>query len=700
MITLVYCLAGIVVWAPGASQLEGAARAANAAGYPYEAVNGGFMEALCNMSDVHGVVGPSSTVVSEALHHVGVPFYSVDDTARFAYKVDSMLSLLKQASWLRISVVSHSQQDPLLDILLARIIMDTNITLGAHALYTPPDVEGIFSPFIPLLGDVVLLYGTDEQQPYLLQVLQAASKQQKFAGKVWILVGARDTAFWGTLPDATRRSLSGLLSVAEGVTESVLWETITADLIDSVRAVPAGGGWDGGCKLTPWSSSVPIRPTPTARHASGFFNLAGADMVAVGTLNGTATVSNITWGGEVYVPPSWPLGKAHLNGKHFRVLTKMVPPMMMANSAGGYHGISYDLLAELSKAHNFTFELTVTSETAQDKILRAMIDGGYTMSLSSITITPERKEFVDFTQPYMHVGGLLLVKTPDNGISLWGFLNPFSYGVWLLWAAALLVVAVVFSVTESATLSDGLWYGTTVMLAGSDTAPKTAAGRVLGLAAMLLSVILIAAYTASLAVFLGRRDALPVHSYIDITSSKLPSHLIGALAGSTMQDWYERALPGETTAKYYSYDMMFDAVAQGDVHVGIVDSPIGQFRAATDCGLTVAGDPFELSGYGIAVNKGSPFTSPLSKGILELIKSGYVTELTEQYFSTRCAPFEEESVVQMTAQEMSGVFIASFVFIAAGVILHFTRSFLSRPRKVPFTTASPLLEDFSQFSCV
>lgn len=91
------------------------------------------------------------------------------------------------------------------------------------------------------------------------------------------------------------------------------------------------------------------------------------------------------------------------------------PPFEMTDEKGNPTGVSVDLAHELGKALG---KRVVIQNTAFDGLIPALKTGKIDLVISSMTITDERRQSVDFSDPYLSTGLCLLVgkKSPVNAI--------------------------------------------------------------------------------------------------------------------------------------------------------------------------------------------------------------------------------------------------------------------------------------------
>ncbi len=102
-----------------------------------------------------------------------------------------------------------------------------------------------------------------------------------------------------------------------------------------------------------------------------------------------------------------------LGGKKVVVVTENAYfPLQFVDPANGQAiGWEYDAVAELAKRLNFTVEY---QNTSWDAMIQAVSDKQYDMGMTGITIKDERKEKVDFSDPYMKSEIFMLVRGDES----------------------------------------------------------------------------------------------------------------------------------------------------------------------------------------------------------------------------------------------------------------------------------------------
>jgi polar amino acid transport system substrate-binding protein len=101
------------------------------------------------------------------------------------------------------------------------------------------------------------------------------------------------------------------------------------------------------------------------------------------------------------------------------------PPMEMVDENKQIVGFDIDLMNAAAKAGGFTVEF---QNTAWDGIFAGLAAGEYDAVMSSVTITEERKETMDFSVPYINAGQILVVPQKTTGVTTLADLKGKSVG--------------------------------------------------------------------------------------------------------------------------------------------------------------------------------------------------------------------------------------------------------------------------------
>ncbi|NKM57148.1 transporter substrate-binding domain-containing protein [Rhizobium anhuiense] len=102
-----------------------------------------------------------------------------------------------------------------------------------------------------------------------------------------------------------------------------------------------------------------------------------------------------------------------LGGKSVVVVTENAyPPLQFVDPKSGKAiGWEYDAMNEIAKRLNFKVEY---QNTSWDAMIQAVSDGQYNIGMNGITIKEDRKQKVDFSDPYMRSQQFMLVRGDEK----------------------------------------------------------------------------------------------------------------------------------------------------------------------------------------------------------------------------------------------------------------------------------------------
>ena len=97
-----------------------------------------------------------------------------------------------------------------------------------------------------------------------------------------------------------------------------------------------------------------------------------------------------------------------LAGREIVVVTENAyPPLQFLDASGAAVGWEYDAMAEIAKRLNATVKY---ENTSWDAMIPAVSEGQYDIGMTGITIKDDRREKVDFSDPYMRSEMLMIVR--------------------------------------------------------------------------------------------------------------------------------------------------------------------------------------------------------------------------------------------------------------------------------------------------
>lgn len=328
--------------------------------------------------------------------------------------------------------------------------------------------------------------------------------------------------------------------------------------------------------------------------------------------------------------------------KVLRVAVKPIAPFVFKNG-GELSGFSIDLwnaVAQSLKVGTAWVEVATVGDQ-----LQAVESGKADAAIAAITITKERENIVDFTQPYFDSGLQILVHVQGGN----HFMDVFDSIPWATLGAILavfigimFVMANILWIIERQTsehfrksylkgIGEGLW-GVALIVATGEHGDRQAAKvvkRLMVFFLWLVGVVLIAQLTATIS----------STQTVDRLKSKIggPADLAGktiaTVRGTVAADYLtEQGLQYVNVA---TAEEGCDLVLKGDVQAMVFDAPTLQYLAAKRGNgvLQVVGPIFAAQKYGIAVADGSSLRKRIDKALLEMYEDGRYRALYNKWFS-------------------------------------------------------------------
>src|SRR5882757_3107513 len=204
--------------------------------------------------------------------------------------------------------------------------------------------------------------------------------------------------------------------------------------------------------------------------------------------------------------------QAPTTGPALTIGTKVTPPFAMKGPDGKWTGISIDLWQDMAKRLklNYTFQ-----EMDLDHLLAGVTNGTLDAAVAAISVTAEREEAMDFTQPFFTTGLGIAVsdKTTAPWLGVlrrlvsWQFLAVISLLALVLLVAGFLMWlferrgnAEQFGGKPLQGIGAGFWWSAVTMttVGYGDKAPRTFGGRIVGLIWMFVAIIIISSFTAAI----------------------------------------------------------------------------------------------------------------------------------------------------------------------------------------------------------
>jgi len=321
--------------------------------------------------------------------------------------------------------------------------------------------------------------------------------------------------------------------------------------------------------------------------------------------------------------------------------TKDAPPFAMKDAEGKWTGISIDLWRDLAAELKLDYQF---KELDLEHLLSGVRSNSLDAAVAAITVTSEREQSIDFTHPFYTTGLGIAVAAPTGtpwlavlrGVLSPEFLTVIGLLVLLLLGVGLLVWlferrknSEQFGGKPAEGIASGFWWSAVTMttVGYGDKAPRTWAGRIIGLIWMFAGIIVISSFTAAITTTLTvSRLGSSIRGPGDLVDVR-----VAAVTTSTGEQYLR--------ARHINYQEYADAssalraLASGQADAVVYDAPILRYltRMKFPGTLSVLPNTFVRQDYAIVVPQGSPLRETLNRVLEREIRSPRWEEINYRY---------------------------------------------------------------------
>ncbi|KAF5787265.1 putative periplasmic binding protein-like I [Helianthus annuus] len=303
-----------------------------------------------------------------------------------------------------------------------------------------------------------------------------------------------------------------------------------------------------------------------------------------------------------------------------------------------------------------------------NSLVNAVAENKYDAAVGDVTITTNRTRIVDFTQPYMESGLVVVVAVKAAKPTPWAFLKPFTIQMWLVTGGFFIFVGSVVWILEhrlnhefrgppSQQVMTIFWFSFSTMFFSHRENTVSTLGRMVLILWLFVVLIINSSYTASLTSILTVQQLTSRIEGIDsLTSSNEP---IGVQDGTFAYNYLVRDLQiAESRIKPLrgeeEYANALRLGPKGGGVAAIVDELpyVELFMRYTKCEFRIVGQEFTKSGWGFAFQRDSPLAVDLSTAILQLSENGELQRIHDKWLaapscSTQATDVEESSSLSL-----------------------------------------------------
>jgi len=328
-----------------------------------------------------------------------------------------------------------------------------------------------------------------------------------------------------------------------------------------------------------------------------------------------------------------------------KVYTKPIEPFSFEQN-GKTMGFSIDLWERLAKETGLEYEIVWVKTVGE--VIDALKEKKADMGVAAISITAEREAVIDFSQPFYEAGLSILVNAQtQSSLGALGKSLMTPDFVKLLGVVFLILVITahlvwIFERKENPEqfpspyfkgVWESAWWAISTILSGGCDAkgPVVIGGRIVGAFWMLVCIIFITYFTASITTIMTVNQLTS-----DINGpGDLPGRAVATVKGSTAEK-YLAANRAEVHA-FATIDEAYAALTKKKVQAVVYDAPVLLYhlKSATSGQQKVVGRLFQRQNYGIGLQQNSPHRKTLNEALLKLRESGFLDELQTKWFGAQ-----------------------------------------------------------------
>ncbi|XP_045175501.2 glutamate receptor ionotropic, kainate 2-like [Mercenaria mercenaria] len=405
------------------------------------------------------------------------------------------------------------------------------------------------------------------------------------------------------------------------------------------------------------------------------------------------------------------------------VMYRDLPKGIVVTGNDRFEGFTIDLLDRISRDLKFNYKIILSpnneyggprgrdpSEAEWGGIVGEILAKNATLGMGAISITSQRQSVIDFSLGVVGTGVNILIHKPEEVLSIFQFLTPFSLELWMAIIGSSFGVSILYFLLDFRskerlfTLKSTLWFSLgTLLMKGSEFSPKRTSQRILTTGFLFFVLITVSTYTANMAAFLTKKNLEePVDSFEQL--AERDDIQIYTVENSATMNFLK------TSAESSVYHQIWEKIAR-DNHKGLVpnatvgrrkveegaaafifDSMINLYSEKRYCKTQSVSAPILLQEHGIAMMNGAPFKSQLNIELLLLKEEGFIQALRKKWWeNTRYCDedFQSRSSKQVSFEldHTAGVFIVGSFGLAAALTLFICKKiYVLGQRDSPFPT--------------
>ncbi|MCV6592081.1 MAG: transporter substrate-binding domain-containing protein [Silicimonas sp.] len=325
-----------------------------------------------------------------------------------------------------------------------------------------------------------------------------------------------------------------------------------------------------------------------------------------------------------------------------RVVTVTRTPFSQVDN-GVETGFSLELWAAIAESLGRGYSIERVAEFSE--MLDAVAEGRADVAAANISITAEREERLDFSQPIFSSGLRVMVPAGQGPVSVFTVLWSTELALAALVAFGLLLgggmlmwvfernAQEYFRGEAREKLFPSFWWALNLVVNGGfeERVPRTPMGRIFATILVISSLFVVSIFVAQItAAMTVNAIQASVHSVNDLYDKK-----VGTTIGSTASAYMSQRELAHVT--YDDLDSLLTSFEAGELDAVIFDAPIlAYYVATTGAGKgMLVGSVFMRENYGLALQTGSDLREDINRALLRLNEDGTYRALMQRWFGAQ-----------------------------------------------------------------
>ncbi|KAF8013243.1 hypothetical protein BT93_I1180 [Corymbia citriodora subsp. variegata] len=400
-------------------------------------------------------------------------------------------------------------------------------------------------------------------------------------------------------------------------------------------------------------------------------------------------LNSVIWpGGTSNKPRGWVFPN---NGKQLRIgVPRRVGYRDFVEQVNGtdiVHGYCIDVFLAAIKLlpyavpHKFVLFGNGHENPSYNELVNMVAADVFDAAVGDIAIVTNRTKIVDFTQPYIESGLVVVAPVRNMNSSPWAFLRPFTPLMWAVTGVFFLIVGVVVWILEHRINDEFrgsprkqvmtiLWFSFSTMFFAHRENTVSTLGRMVLIIWLFVVLIINSSYTASLTSILTVQQlSSPIRGIDSLIISNSP---IGFQVGSFAENYMveELNIPKSRLIKLGSPEEYASALETGRVAAVVDEQPYIDLFLSNHCKFSIRGQEFTKSGWGFAFPRDSPLAVDMSTALLTLSENGELQKIHNRWLSKRACQNSGAESDQLHLQSFWGLFLICGVSCVIALLIY------------------------------